>query len=117
MFSKRTVMGVIVLALAVLIVIPVYAGNIINPTADITSFTGNCDSATVTWKSNLNFTRIRITNETTGDELVNGDDESPGSGSFTATFSPPLENGTVLSVTIDPEPGPDSVKATLIVSC
>jgi hypothetical protein len=99
--------------LALLVVLPVYAGF---GDINITSFSGDCDSVTVTWKSGLGFTRITIINETTGDTIVNGE-EDDASGSYTEEFSPPLADGTVLSVTVNPEPMPGDPRATLVVSC
>ena len=108
MFSKRAITGL--LFLFGLLVLPVAAGF-----GDITinSFTGNCNSATVVYSSPGAFVRIEMTNVDTGDTLVPQFEAAP-SGSYTATFSPALTNGTTIQVDVTVEGG-DSAQIT--VSC
>ena len=94
MFSKRTLMGVIALALVVLVAMPIYAGGGIN----ITSFSGDCDSATVVYTSGFPFVRIEIFNKTTGAELVPKFETAPF-GSYTANFDPQAD-GDIITVNV-----------------
>ena len=102
MFSKRALMGVIVLLLAALVVMPVYAGLVGGIV--ITSFSGDCDSATVSWTSPFAFVRVTIINKTTGATLVPQFETTP-SGTYSAGFSPALENGTIVEVSVTVEGG------------
>ena len=106
MFSKRALMGVIVLALVVLVAMPIYAGGGIN----ITSFSGDCDSATVVYTSGGAFVRIEILNKTTGTTLVPQFETAP-SGSYTASF-PSQANGDIIVVNVTVEGG-DSADYTV----
>jgi hypothetical protein len=110
MFSKRAIMGVIVFAVAALLVMPVYAGII---GINISSFSGDCDSATVVYSSSFSFVRIEILNKTTGAELVAQFEAAP-SGSYTANFDPQANGDTIVaSVTVE---GGDSATYT-VSSC
>ena len=108
MFSKRAFIGLILLL--GLLVLPVYAGLAV---INITSFTGNCNSATVVYSSPGAFVRIEMINVDTGATLVPQFEAAP-SGTYTATFSPPLIDGTTIQVDVTVEGG-DSAQIT--VSC
>jgi hypothetical protein len=107
MFSKRTLISVIVLALVVLVVMPVYAGLI---GINITSFSGDCDSATVVYTSSFSFVNISIVNTTTGDKLATAS-EAPANGSYTANFDPQAD-GDIITVNVTVE-GDDSATYTV----
>jgi hypothetical protein len=108
MFSKRAFIGLILLL--GLLVLPVYAGLAV---INISSFTGDCNSATVVYTSPGNFVRISIINAATGDILVPQFETVPN-GSYTATFSPALRNGTTIQVNVTVE---DEDSAQITVSC
>jgi hypothetical protein len=84
------ILFVLMLLVIGLITMPVSAGGM-----TITSFTGDCDSVTVTYVSTLLTVDLTITNLATGGVLasVTG---LPANGSYTATFSPPVATGTNL---------------------
>jgi hypothetical protein len=106
MFSKRTLIGILI-ALAV-VVIPVFAGN-----SAITSFTANCTSAVVGFFVIEGRINLTITDVDTKENLFSDTRSAPpNTGTFNATFNSPLANGTRIQATIN-----QSNSAIITVNC
>ena len=101
MIFKRYLAGFI-LALMTGFVMPVLAGFPSSTDANITSFTGNCTSATVNYFTGKSFVRIEMTNVDTGETLDEHEADPPGF-TYTASFDPPLASGTTIEVTVGQE--------------